>query len=98
MQPGCAVCPSCVLSDTKTLTAKARATAEKHRQKTERLRKAHGPGAEDLEDYELKKGWCDSSDLLNEFCDDLARIGDASKIINRDMAVLIVKHRTGKAA
>jgi hypothetical protein len=96
------ICPSCILSDTKTLTAKLRATTEKHQQKTERLRKEHGPGAEDLEDYELEEDWCDNSDCLNDFADRLKRLGDVSKIINYDLAVLIAKHyterRKGKAA
>jgi hypothetical protein len=97
-RPGLDICPSCILSDTKTLTAKTRTTAKKHQQKTERLRIEHGPGAEDLEDYELEEDWCDNSDFLNEFCDDLTRLGDVSKIVNHDLAVSITKHNTRKAA
>jgi hypothetical protein len=97
-QPGIYVCPSCILADTKTLTATGRATAEKHQRKMENFRKEYGPGAEDMEDYEFDENFCDNSDFLNKFCDDLDRLGDVSKIINHDLAVLIAKHHARKAA
>ncbi len=90
--PGLYACPSCILSDTKTLMATARAKAKRHQEKTDRLRKEHGSGAEHLDDYELEKDWCDDSDFLNEFCDNLARLGDVYMIANHDLAVLIAKH------
>ncbi len=94
---GCYICPSCILSDTATLTAKARATAAKHRRKLERLRKEAGPGHEDAEDWDLDPSWCDNSDWLNDFLAHLTRLGDVSKIINYDLAVHIARHYTENA-
>jgi hypothetical protein len=89
------ICNVCILSDTKTLLETLRATTKRQQRKADRLAR-RGVDPEDYFDYEV---WPDSYDDITFH---LERLGDVSKIINHDLAVLIARHftdkRTGKAA
>jgi hypothetical protein len=83
------ICNSCILSDTKSLLETVQATGIKHQRRADRLAR-RGVDPEDYLDYEV---WPDS---YEEITFHLKRLGDVSKIINRDLAVLIARHCTDK--
>jgi hypothetical protein len=89
------ICPSCILSDTKSLMETIRVTGMKHQHKADRLAR-RGVDPNDFLDYEV---W---PDTYEEIAFHLKRLGDVSRIVNRDLAVLIARHyterRKGKAA
>jgi hypothetical protein len=84
------MCPHCVLLDTDGLIEAALSMERKHRDELKR-RNMKADKRKTSEDY---------LDLWPEdyahFASRLKRLGDVSKIINYDLAVLIAKHYTGK--
>lgn len=83
------ICNACILLDTQALVETLRATAKRQQRKADRLAR-QGVDPDDYLEYEV---WPDD-------CIDLAfrleRLGDVSRIVNRDLAVLIARHYTGK--
>jgi hypothetical protein len=89
------ICNACILLDTQALVETLRATAKRQQRKADRLAR-QGVDPDDYLEYGV---WPDDCiDLASRF----ERLGDVSKIVNRELAVLIARHhtdkRTGKAA
>ncbi len=91
------MCPACILSDAKTLTKTIRTTVGRNRAKRKELRSKAKADLTDAEQGFLN-GDEDFSSTLNGIAKRLDHLGDVSKIINHDLAVIIAKHYVGKAA
>ena len=92
---GWVMCSACALSNAKTLAETCRATVERNRVKAKEIRaKVEKDRTENEQGF--LRGDSDYSSDLKEIANNLDRLGDVSKIINHDLAVVIAKHYTGK--